>query len=285
MNRAEPLVTEAYPEISLVVAALQARDWLLRLCDDYRPLASLGIELIVVDGASNDGSDEVVRGREGVTWHSEPDSGVADAWNKALRLATGHWIVFAGADDRLGPPDSWCRTIKTLRAIPPGVSLVSFAVDVVSPAGKQLQRVFPRPGRNLDRLKSVNSVPHQGLFARREAFERVGMFDTAFRIASDYEWTLRATVAGEPFEVVDGASPLKMTFGGISTHDPLETALELRRAQAKLGVRGLRLAWWSALARARLRTVLVHILGRTATGRLADLGRRMRGLQPVWSIR
>lgn len=269
----------------MIVAAFHARDWLVRLCADYDHLAGLGIELVVVDGGSRDGSEEVLCARRNVRWLSEADDGVADAWNKALTLATGDWIVFAGADDRLGPPDAWRQTLSRLDAVAPHVSLVACSVDVISPGGAPLFRATPRPGRNLRRLKAVNAVPHQGLFTRSVAFARMGRFDGSFRVASDYEWVLRAVLGGELLEVCGDSSPVRMTFGGISTHDPLGTARELRKAQAKLGVRGLRSAWWAAWGRACIRAVVQWAVGREVAGRLADVGRRLRGLEPVWSVR
>ncbi len=273
------------PRVTVIVATLRARDWLKRICADYGRVRSLGLELVVVDGGSDDGSDRIVQATPGACWHSEPDDGVADAWNTALKLASGDWIVFAGADDRLGPVDAWQWVMDELAAVSPEVAMVAFSVEVLSPAGVPLYTAIPRPGRNLSRLRAVNSVPHQGLFVRRDAFDRIGQFDTAFGVVSDYEWVLRAALAGESIEVRAEASPVQMTFGGVSTHDPLRTARELRLAQAKLGVGGVRLAWWAARSRAGARALVQRVVGRTTAGWLADLGRRLRGLKPVWSVR
>jgi glycosyltransferase involved in cell wall biosynthesis len=273
------------PQVSVIVATLHARDWLKRVCDDYGRIKSLGVELVVVDGGSNDGSMQIVQATPGACWNSEPDDGVADAWNTALKIASGDWIVFAGADDRLAPVDTWRRVVAELTAVSPHVGLVAFPVEVISPEGSPLYLAIPHPGRNFSRLKAVNAVPHQGLFVRREAFNRIGQFDTSLGVVADYEWVLRAVLAGESIELRAEASPVRMTFGGVSTHDPLRTACELRLAQAKLGVRGVRLAWWAAWGRACIRALVQRAVGRTSAGRLADVGRRLRGLKPVWSVR
>jgi glycosyltransferase involved in cell wall biosynthesis len=270
--------------VSVIVAALDARDALSRLCAACVPLAAAGVELVVVDGGSGDGSEQVVATVPGARWLSEPDTGIADAWNKALRLATGDWLLFAGADDRLGPPDAWRRTLHLLDGLPPDVSLVALPVTVVSPRGSQLARAEPPPEAGVSRRQAVEAVPHQGLFARREVFARVGGFDPSFRLAADYDWLLRAVFGGEGLVVRPETSPVSMTFGGLSTHAPLRTLRERRRAQDKQGVRGPRIAWWLAWSRAAVRHVLQTCCGRRMACWLADCGRRIRGLRPVWSV-
>ncbi|MEJ1973264.1 MAG: glycosyltransferase [Lacunisphaera sp.] len=60
-------------------------------------------ELVVIDGASTDGSREWLEARRSRIGAlvSEPDGGIYDAMNKGIARATGDWILFLGADDRL----------------------------------------------------------------------------------------------------------------------------------------------------------------------------------------
>src|SRR5437879_12060096 len=62
------------------------------------------IEYIVIDGASTDGTVDVLRANEDVIdyWLSEPDTGIYNAWNKALSKAQGEGILFLGGGDGLG---------------------------------------------------------------------------------------------------------------------------------------------------------------------------------------
>jgi hypothetical protein len=75
-----------------------------------------------------------------------------------------------------------------------------------------------------------------------------------------------------------------MTFGGLSSHNPLRNVTEMRRAQAAHGIRGLRPAWWAAWARAVTRRAVQRVVGGTAACWLADAARRLRGLSPVWTV-
>ena len=58
-------------------------------------------ELIVIDGGSTDSTNSIIKNYEdNLSYYiSEKDQGVYDAWNKALKKATGEWIIFLGSDD------------------------------------------------------------------------------------------------------------------------------------------------------------------------------------------
>lgn len=62
-----------------------------------------GVEHIVLDGGSTDGTVEILKRHAArlSCWHSEPDKGIYDAMNKGLKRATGSWILFLGCDDEL----------------------------------------------------------------------------------------------------------------------------------------------------------------------------------------
>src|SRR5919197_954739 len=62
-------------------------------------------EHVVVDGASDDGSVELLEGRDdpNLVWVSEPDSGQTNAVNKGLRKARGDLLAWVNADDTYNP--------------------------------------------------------------------------------------------------------------------------------------------------------------------------------------
>ncbi len=76
-------------------------------------------EHIVIDGASDDGTVELLEGREDphLTWISEPDSGQTEAVNKGLRLAQGDLLAWVNADDAY-IPDAVDRALEHLDAQP-----------------------------------------------------------------------------------------------------------------------------------------------------------------------
>ncbi len=61
------------------------------------------LEHLVMDGVSLDGSEQVAAGFPHATWLQEPDKGMSDAINKGFAKATGDWVMWLNADDRLKP--------------------------------------------------------------------------------------------------------------------------------------------------------------------------------------
>jgi len=73
------------------------------------------IEYIVIDGASSDGTLDIIRGYHDRIdyWVSEPDKGIYDAMNKGVDLATGGWINFMNAGDRFYQTDTVQRVMSS----------------------------------------------------------------------------------------------------------------------------------------------------------------------------
>ena len=79
------------------------------------------VEVVIVDGGSTDGTVELikafsarmeVRQTHSVRWVSEPDGGLYDAMNKALRMSTGE--VVAVCNDKLCKSDAVSKMIGVL---------------------------------------------------------------------------------------------------------------------------------------------------------------------------
>jgi glycosyltransferase involved in cell wall biosynthesis len=148
-------------------------------------------EIIVVDGASTDGT------REWLDLHhariaslvSESDHGIYDAMNKGIAVARGEWVLFLGADDRLAAPSVLVEVAERLVGTQASIAAGEARFDN--------GRAYPFAGT--DTAIRRNFVHHQATFYRRAAFERYGGFDTALRIQADYEFNLRLVDAGEAF--------------------------------------------------------------------------------------
>ena len=77
------------------------------------------IEHLVIDGASSDGSLEIIREYEQKGWLtciSEPDKGIYDAMNKGIRLAKGKYIAFLNSDDFWHDSHGVSESVKALEA-------------------------------------------------------------------------------------------------------------------------------------------------------------------------
>jgi len=169
--------------LSVIVACRNPGPALAHALESVWSQRDLEPELIVIDGASVDGSREWLEARRAhlATLVSEPDDGVYDALNKGLNAAHGDWVLFLGADDRLARDAILSETLNWANQTEAGVVAGEAAYD---------------DGR-LYRLRSHvnplarNFVHHQAALYRRSLFDENGPFDTTLAVMGDYDFNLR----------------------------------------------------------------------------------------------
>src|SRR6476620_853811 len=100
-------------------------------------------EHIVIDAASDDGTVELLEGREDphLTWISEPDSGQTEAVNKGLRLAQGDLLAWVNADDAYIPAATDLAIQHFERN--PGTSAIFGAVNYIDEHGDVFRSLVP----------------------------------------------------------------------------------------------------------------------------------------------
>jgi glycosyltransferase involved in cell wall biosynthesis len=150
-------------------------------------------ESVIIDGASTDGTLQAIQRVPGVQPRitSEPDGGIYDAMNKGILAARGEVIYFLNADDRFHDPAVLGVVAEAFQACPT-VDLLYGNVVYVKPEGFMARSFAHIRRRNLPFL----DLNHQAVFARRSLFERVGMFDTRFRVNADHDWLIRVFRSG-----------------------------------------------------------------------------------------
>jgi len=163
-------------------------------------------EYIVIDGNSNDGTQQVVEKYLDKidVWLSEPDKGIPDALNKAVKLAKGKYIIFILAGDTL-------IELPHNQLTSEDADLVCFPVLVTG-------NVAHYPEIN-NWLKIKNTIPHQGAFFKRTEHlvhdNRYRFFCDFALCQSYYINKLDIKVHDEPviaFHGLDGATSNKKNF-------------------------------------------------------------------------
>ncbi len=175
------------------------------------------IEHIVVDGASRDGTMEIVRsyGDRIARVVSERDRGMYDSANKGLRMATGDVVGMLNSDD-------WYASTDVLSTM-----AREFARGDVEAVHGDLDFVDPRDtARITRRFRSRPFVPgdfragwhpaHPTFYVKREILLEIGGFDEQYRIASDVDLMMRVLEVRRARSVYIPRVLVMMREGGLS---------------------------------------------------------------------
>jgi glycosyltransferase involved in cell wall biosynthesis len=93
---------EVRPRVTVITVTYNAGKFLQACIDSVTSQAFQNIEHIIFDGGSTDDTLEILQANQQLAyWRSEPDRGIYDAMNKAIKHAKGDWLLFLGADDTL----------------------------------------------------------------------------------------------------------------------------------------------------------------------------------------
>ncbi|MER9019307.1 glycosyltransferase family 2 protein [Mesorhizobium sp. M0898] len=173
-------------------------------------------ELVVVDGGSSDETLDIVRSypQDQLRLISEPDSGMYDALNKGLRLYTGDAVGVLNSDDCFHDRTVLGRISAGLEHADIVHGDLNFVENHLSKTVVRRWRAAPRP---LKGFRTGWMPAHPTFYAKRKVAEAVGAFDLNLKVASDYDWMLRAVELYEFKSAKCDHILIDMMVGGAST--------------------------------------------------------------------
>lgn len=151
------------------------------------------IEHIIIDGFSSDETIAIVKEHKDRCAHemvvlTEPDSGIYEAMNKGIGLATGEVICFLNSDDFYLHNRSLQWAVRCMQE----TSRCYICCQTLV-MNEETGRALLTRHRNVNRYYLYKKCfSHPSTFYRKDAFKRCGLFSTRLKIAADYEWYLRA---------------------------------------------------------------------------------------------
>lgn len=178
------------PTVSVLVPSYNSGDFLAPALRSALDQDGVGLEVLVQDGGSADGSLDRAAGELAdprVHLSVEPDSGQADALNRALRRATGTWVAWLNADDLLEPGG----LLALLEAAPPDADAVYGDFRTLDTSGRTLKRYTSAPLEVERLLRHGHYVFSGALLVRRDVLERLGGFREELHYCMDYDLLLR----------------------------------------------------------------------------------------------
>lgn len=191
-------------KVSIITVTYNAEATIVRTMMSVAVQTHEDIEHIVVDGASKDATVPKVKRffeelymdakQENAKLVSEPDKGLYDAMNKGIAMATGDYIVFLNAGDKLHNETVIERVVE--KAEDEGKPAVIYGdTTIVDGEGKFLQMRRLRPPKQLTwkSFKWGMLVCHQSFYLRRDLAET---YDLTYRFSADFDWCIRCMKKG-----------------------------------------------------------------------------------------
>ena len=182
------------------------------------------IEYIIIDVGITDGTVDIIKKYEDKIsyWVSERDNGIYDAMNKGIRHATGKIVGIINSDDWY-EMDAFA-TVADLY-LKKG-DLYLYHGDIRYCLGKQETRV-DSPNLNLSDFYKGSCVFHPTVFVPLAVYRKVGVFDTAYKIAGDYDFLLRCYLNSIKFMYINRIIA-NMRITGISNRQRIMTYEEVK---------------------------------------------------------
>lgn len=210
----KPLVTVITATYNLV--ASKRDEFLAQSIGSVHSQDYENVEHIVIDGASDDGTLEILKKYEQKGWikiYSEPDTGIYQAMNRGIDKANGKYIVFMNADDCFSSNSAISESVELLERTQADASFAN--VSYLYPDGSSSLWKG-----NLSVVFSATPFCHQVMFTRTQLLKDIGYFNEKYKISSDYEMIIRLVLGG--YKLVHLNKNLAIfRYGGCSSNKQL----------------------------------------------------------------
>ena len=242
-------MTESF-EISIAMPSFQQAAFLEEAVRSVLDQDFTGVELLVMDPGSTDGSRELLRSLQQeygarLALHFDADQGQSDALNRGFGLTRGNVLGWLNSDDRLRP-GALEKVVPWLNSSEP--RWLYGRAGMIDETGAPLSNLIVRyknwRGRSFSRLKLLteNFIPQIAVFWNRAMWERAGGLDNDRHLDMDYDLWLRFAEVAEPRVIADLLADFRVhgeAKGSRQTGAQLDAAyVTAKKHAAALGWRG-----------------------------------------------
>lgn len=181
-----------------------------------------GIEYIVVDGLSSDGTIDIISKYKDriAKFIIEKDEGIYDAMNKGLALATGDYVIFMNSGDEFYDAE----TVAAVFASADDADIYYGETEMIDSTGQSLgQRRHKAPKQfTWKDFKLGMSISHQAIYITRSLIEP---YDRRYHLSADIDWIIRAAKKAKKIVNVN-RYVAKYLVGGMSKTKHRQSLLE-----------------------------------------------------------
>ena len=203
-------------KISTITVSFNSQATIGRTIESFLEQTHPDKEMLVIDGASKDGTLDVVRSfaSDAIQIISERDRGIYDAMNKGLRNYTGDAVGFLNSDNSYHDNSVLARIAEALQNAD---AVYGDLVMVKDHMDRQIVRAWHTELFVPGSFRRGWMPPHPTFYIRRELASAVGAFDLRYKIAADYDFMLRTLELHAPRTTHIRHPLVDFKVGGAST--------------------------------------------------------------------
>ena len=205
-------------KISIITVVWNNKNSIKNAIDSVLNQTYKNIEYIIIDGVSTDGTIEIVRsyGDKVSKFLSEPDSGLYDAMNKGIFLATGDVVGILNSDDFYIDDQVIQRVVKEFEV--KDVDSVYADLEFVKPVNlDKTVRYYDSSKFNPSKFAYGWMPAHPTFFVKKDIYKKYGVFRTDLKIAADFDILARFLFTHKISYSYMQEVLVKMRLGGVST--------------------------------------------------------------------
>lgn len=178
------------PKITVITISFNNLSELKRTVNSVTSQTCKEYEYIIIDGGSSDGTKEYLEQTKGIDkWVSEPDTGIYNAMNKGIKMATGKYTIFMNSGDEFYDSSIISKAVPLLAG-----GDIYTGNTILDDNGIRKERLTPKELTLEFLLKTA--IMHQSTFIRTKLLKE-RPYDETLRIVSDWEWFLYEWVYNE----------------------------------------------------------------------------------------
>jgi glycosyltransferase involved in cell wall biosynthesis len=207
-------------KVSIITVCFNSEKYIRTAIESVISQTYQEIEYIIIDGGSIDGTIDIIKSYGGKIskFISEPDSGIYDAMNKGIKMATGDIVGVVNSDDLLAQNTSIEMVVDAFKnnSVDSVYSDIFYVKrDDTNSIVRYWQTGLFRP----DLLKKGWHPAHVAFYVKRNIFDKYGLLDPDFHIAADFEIIIRFLGRYKISSYYLHHVLAKMRLGGVSSRN------------------------------------------------------------------
>lgn len=183
--------------VSVITATLNAGKYLHEALTSISNQTYQNFEVLVIDGGSTDNTKEVANSFPKVSFIIQNGKGLFDAWNQGIQMCNGEFVAILDSDD-IWESSTLTNHMNALLSDPSKIGSVGHVKFFIE------KTQAPPPEFKLALLEKSHLAYMPGCFmGRKEIFNRIGYYETEWKIASDIIWFGKVKELNEEICILD----------------------------------------------------------------------------------